>query len=183
MGRIERVLLVLVALFALEAFSSPSVHAQTGDSDQSIVAGQRVGTAYVGMSVAALLQILGEPTRRIGSARPTYVWTYPGGEIIVAVASNRVWSVGIGWASGYTGTQLYATASGLTVGASLLDVDAQLGKPNAVWSGRQSAIRCYNSGIAIGYFKSGSWSGRVFQIMVFHPVAFKSVNACASIWR
>jgi hypothetical protein len=183
MRRIARAVLFLVAWFAISAFASPNAQAQARDSDHTIVAGQRMGSVYVGMSAAALLQTLGEPTQRMGSARPTYIWTYPGGEIVVAVANDRVWSAGIGWVSGYTGAEPYATASGLTVGASRLDVDAQLGTPNAAWSGRQSAILCYDSGIAVGYFKSGSWSGTVFQIMVFHPLAITSVNACANIWR
>jgi hypothetical protein len=181
--RIARALLTLVAWFAIAAFASPCAQAQARDSNQTIVAGQRMGNVYVGMSVAALLRTLGEPAQRVGSARPSYIWTYPGGEIVVAVANDRVWTAGIGWTSGYTGAQPYATARGLTVGASRLDVDALLGTPNAVWSGRQSTILCYDSGIAVGYFTSGQWSGTVFQIMVFHPLAIKSVNACANVWR
>lgn len=105
--------------------------------DSAIVPGQRIGPVALGMSGPQLLQAAGSPRTSNHSMDVTSAQFLNGVEVSVRDRDNRVTSAS-------TADGRYATADGLRVGASELEVRSFQGKPaDELGASGSSHYLCY----------------------------------------
>lgn len=136
-----------------EVIDLPSPPA-TPTFDYAIVPGQRIGPVALGMPASQLLQALGPPenSNRMANASVNR-WGSKGVSAVILDENGRV----------HTTTALdnrYATAGGLRVGASDLEVRSLMGRPDNVFEDvLDSYSYCYQQGIVFAFYgtKTVTW--------------------------
>ncbi len=115
-GRIGLVLAVLVAA----VLSSGAAAQVAAPNDHLIVPWKRIGPAALGMTVAELVGVMGEPVSKWPGIVDVYNWH----DVSVTVTKDSSWPTQI-----CTLNPAYATAEGVHPGSTDESVDALLGRP------------------------------------------------------
>jgi hypothetical protein len=124
-----RATLCLARAAALFTLSATAVSAQSNDN--LIVPGQRIGQAYIGMTLAQLYKVLGKPSRTLNMGEDIY---YYNDSLMAETNCQTVWGV-------ITTSKNSRTERGLSVGAQDLEVRALMGNPTcAVASGGNTQL-------------------------------------------
>jgi len=145
------------------------------NNDTLLVSGCRIGPVALGMTEAELLKFVGPPARsRAYEDVNGSMYSYDDLELWAKVINGRVSEISIGIVSRVGGLSRYATAEGIRLGSTELEVRAKMGQPS--WRIFQGEVPdadmqwwsyCYQDGTLVRLAGGGAGdAGRVRELVV-----------------
>ena len=150
--------LLCMALGGCAAKGSQPAVDEVGNAelDDLIVPGRRVGPVSLGMSEAALRQLMGQPLET-HQTEDSKMYEFPQLSVVVPNKTRRVELV-------IVPAPHYKTLAGLTVGEEESKVAAELGQPARQTGRGMHVTTCYSNGLVFNYY-----NGTVDNIVVRTP--------------